>query len=76
MTGVELDPARCPICGLPNECEIAQGSSKCWCFEVHIPSEVLERIPPEAQSLICVCRTCATSERSPDGEDVKSNGSA
>jgi hypothetical protein len=65
MTDMEIDSTRCPLCGGPNECEIAEGASKCWCFEVHIPAEVLERIPPEAQSVVCVCKRCATGGQSP-----------
>jgi hypothetical protein len=63
MTGAEVDPSRCPLCGKPNECEIAEGKTSCWCFDEVIPVEVLERIPPEAQSVACVCKECAAGRR-------------
>ena len=63
MTYVDIDPTICPLCGGPNGCGTAEGASKCWCCEVRIPAEVLERIPPEAQSIVCICRRCATGEQ-------------
>lgn len=68
MTSAEIDPTRCPLCGEPNGCEIAEGASTCWCFDVRIPAEVLERIPPEAQSVVCVCKRCATGGAGPSDD--------
>lgn len=54
-----VDPARCPLCAQPNACQIAAGSSTCWCFEATVPAAVLARVPAAAQGVACVCRGCA-----------------
>jgi hypothetical protein len=56
---VAVDPHRCPLCGEPNGCGMAEGKPACWCFEVSIDAETLARVPPEAQGQACVCRSCA-----------------
>lgn len=56
-----IDPARCPLCGEPNDCQIAAGRTKCWCFESAVPADVLARVPLEAQGVACVCRRCASN---------------
>ena len=63
---VDIDPSRCPICGQPNQCGIVVGESTCWCFETPIPAEALEKVPPEARGVACVCKACATGRRSPE----------
>jgi hypothetical protein len=60
----DVDPRRCPLCGGPNDCGIAAGASTCWCFTTDIPSDVRDRIPPEARDLACVCRACAERQTS------------
>lgn len=66
MTGpVSVDPTRCPLCGDDNACGAAQGAGTCWCFSLRIPEDVLERVPPEARNLACVCERCASGRRSP-----------
>jgi hypothetical protein len=62
----DVDPRRCSLCGGPNDCGIAAGAGTCWCFTVEIPSDVRDRIPPDARDLACVCRACA--ERQQVGE--------
>jgi hypothetical protein len=57
-----IDPARCPLCGEANACEIAAGRTTCWCFEAPVPAGVLARVPPAAQGVACVCRRCAKSD--------------
>ena len=61
-----IEPCRCPLCGQPNDCGIVAGAATCWCCETAIPAEVLEKIPPEARGIACVCKTCATGRRSPE----------
>lgn len=56
-----IDPTRCPICGQPNDCQVAAGRPTCWCFERPVPLAVLARVPFAAQGLACVCQTCATT---------------
>jgi hypothetical protein len=62
MTG-EIDPERCPLCGEANECGMARDLPNCWCFTASVRRDVLERVPPQAQGVACVCRRCATGER-------------
>jgi len=57
------DPERCPLCGYANECGIAAGKGTCWCFTRPIPEQMLEKIPPEARDVACMCRPCAFNER-------------
>jgi hypothetical protein len=54
-----VDPATCPLCGGPNDCQIAAGRTTCWCFEAPVPADVLARVPLAAQGVACVCRPCA-----------------
>jgi hypothetical protein len=63
MTTKHLDPARCPLCGEPNDCGMVEGKRPCWCFATSIPREVLEEIPFEAKGIACVCRRCGARER-------------
>lgn len=60
----DVDPARCPLCGLPNACAIAAGATRCedcWCGAVRIAPATLAAIPPAAQGRACLCRACATA---------------
>jgi hypothetical protein len=54
-----VDPARCPLCREPNDCQLAAGRTTCWCFETPVPPDVLARVPLEAQGVACVCKRCA-----------------
>jgi hypothetical protein len=70
-----VDPLRCPLCGNPNECQLAAGRKTCWCFfEMRVHADVLARIPFEAQGLACVCRRCATRGGSADEVNRRRNG--
>ncbi|WP_332777026.1 cysteine-rich CWC family protein [Polaromonas sp.] len=59
-------PSRCPLCGEANRCAMEVERSTgvkqppCWCTQVKFEHAVLERIPPQARRLACVCRACAT----------------
>jgi len=54
----------CPLCGQPNHCAMEaqrrgdKASQPCWCTQVSIPAELIERIPPEANGRACVCAAC------------------
>jgi hypothetical protein len=63
-----VDPRRCPLCGAANGCALADGATTCWCFCETISAELLERVPPEAQGVVCICRACVLGLRS--GEDL------
>jgi hypothetical protein len=59
---VALDPTRCPLCGEPNACALADGraSEPCWCAGARISPALLARLPVGARGVACVCRRCAT----------------
>jgi hypothetical protein len=57
-----IDPARCPLCGEANQCQLAAGRPTCWCFETPVPAAVLARVPLAAQGIACVCKRCATGD--------------
>lgn len=54
-----VDPARCPLCGSGNDCAMVAGRPTCWCSEVQISADVLQRIPNAALRVACVCAQCA-----------------
>jgi hypothetical protein len=63
MTTRSVDPSRCPLCGSPNDCAMAAdpGAKHCWCVDVTIAPEALERLRPEARGVACVCARCAAA---------------
>jgi Cysteine-rich CWC len=54
-----FSPDRCPLCGGPNDCGVAQGKDQCWCFTANISPEALAPLPEEARGKICICARCA-----------------
>ncbi|HEV8548868.1 MAG TPA: cysteine-rich CWC family protein [Polyangiaceae bacterium] len=58
-----LDPSRCPLCGEPNGCGMAAGTSSCWCMTATIAPAALERLPEAARGELCVCAKCAALGR-------------
>ncbi|HOX55290.1 MAG TPA: cysteine-rich CWC family protein [Candidatus Paceibacterota bacterium] len=59
--GNAIDPTRCPLCGAPNECQLAAGVSsnaQCWCAAKRFPRELLDRVPEHAQRRACICERC------------------
>jgi hypothetical protein len=53
---------RCPVCGAANECAAANTGSfdtPCWCANVTISQEALDRIPPDQRGRACLCPRCA-----------------
>ncbi|MDM7457595.1 MAG: cysteine-rich CWC family protein [Tepidimonas sp.] len=61
------DPARCPICGGSNACAMERkrqtglDQPPCWCTQVQFSAEMLDRIPPNARGLACICARCAAA---------------
>lgn len=55
-----IDPRCCPLCGRPNACA-RDGSQaiSCWCFTTDIPPQLRQRLPPQLQDRVCICRRCA-----------------
>lgn len=58
----------CPLCGAKNDCAIARGEEKCWCFDAVIPPNLLERVPEADQGRVCVCRNCIDAAKEARGE--------
>ena len=58
-------PSLCPLCGQPNRCameverETGTAQGPCWCTRVDFSTELLARVPQEAQRLSCICPACA-----------------
>jgi hypothetical protein len=62
---VNLDTARCPLCGESNQCAMAADpeATECWCETEKFPSDLLERVPEHAVRLTCICRRCLENHR-------------
>jgi hypothetical protein len=61
-----LPELACPLCGEPNDCRAAMSGSfdqPCWCAEVTVDPAALARVPEAARNRACLCRRCATGER-------------
>jgi hypothetical protein len=71
VTEMEIDPARCPLCGKDNKCGMVAGASKCWCFNTSVDCAVLAQLPPEAKGVACVCEACASGKKAPDAISTK-----
>ncbi|MBI3773419.1 MAG: cysteine-rich CWC family protein [Gammaproteobacteria bacterium] len=56
-----IDPRRCPLCGEPNDCALAnpRQSQPCWCRESPFPPTLLDKVAPSARKKTCICRRCA-----------------
>ncbi|MGA8008179.1 MAG: cysteine-rich CWC family protein [Thiomonas sp.] len=62
MPAPACDPARCPLCGQPNQCTLAAGGDAgrtCWCSRVEIAPQTLARIPAACLGVACICAQCA-----------------
>jgi hypothetical protein len=62
--------ARCPLCGGPNECGVAAGTSTCWCWSAEIPAETLAGVPEAQRGRICVCEKCARAEHGEESNEL------
>ncbi len=52
---------QCPLCGGDNRCRVAKGhlyKGACWCHEIVVPSQVLQRLAEEWSEPACLCRVC------------------
>lgn len=55
------NPDQCPLCGQPNECQLAaQRDDKrpCWCMDETFPPELLARVPEASRRCACICQRC------------------
>jgi len=60
------DPAQCPLCGGPNECQLCSPvvyKGQCWCAHEEIPPELLARVPENLRNRACICRACVQKFR-------------
>jgi hypothetical protein len=56
-----IDPARCPLCGGPNECRLASPAAykgQCWCELAQIPDALLTQVPIDLRNKSCICQKC------------------
>jgi len=56
-----VNPARCPLCGGPNECQLcthAAYKGPCWCAREDISTELLARVPENFRRSACICLAC------------------
>ncbi|MCC7411577.1 MAG: cysteine-rich CWC family protein [Gammaproteobacteria bacterium] len=70
-TDIDVDPARCPLCGAPNECArtVPCGSAAgkpCWCVTERFPAELIARVPASARGRACICARCAAGGHAGD----------
>ncbi|WP_074467476.1 cysteine-rich CWC family protein [Pseudomonas flexibilis] len=53
---------RCPLCGGANQCAPAAAGhfdAECWCRQVTVSPEALQRLPPDQVDRACLCPRCA-----------------
>ena len=55
IDSLEVNKKLCPLCGMPNAC---QDGPNCWCHNVVIPKDLLERVPEEQKGKFCICYFC------------------
>lgn len=48
----------CPFCKRNNSCQANIENTKCWCFKVKIPKDLIALIPKELQMKSCICQNC------------------
>ena len=48
-----VEPSVCPKCGNAFHCST---SSKCWCYEIDVPAEVMEKLQEQYEG--CLCPDC------------------
>lgn len=59
-----LPALRCPLCGGPNECAVAQSGrcdAPCWCADIAIDPKALAAIPEAERNMACLCPRCAAT---------------
>jgi hypothetical protein len=55
-----MDPSRCPLCGEPNACALAQAGTarECWCVSRRFDPGLIERLPAGSAGRACICSRC------------------
>ena len=49
---------RCPLCNEPNQCGMAAGAPRCWCYDAVLPEELIEKLPEHFRGVVCICQKC------------------
>lgn len=52
----KVDEKICPICGEYNNCQ--SGEDTCWCYNIVVPKELIEKVPEEKRGKACICKDC------------------
>ncbi len=63
---MSFSPELCPLCGQPNECQLAKQAGckgPCWCMKEYFPPELLARVPEETRRCACICKCCLDAAR-------------
>ena len=63
-------PDQCPLCGQPNDCQLATQrdcKSPCWCMGKNFSPELLARVPEEARRCACICQRCVIEAQRAEG---------
>jgi hypothetical protein len=63
---MRINPARCPLCGEPNDCRLCEpalANGSCWCATAHFPGELLARVPEALRNRACICQACVEAHR-------------
>ena len=55
-----MDINICPICKTENKC-MAHSDKPCWCNDVKVPKELLDKITEDLSGKVCICRKCIES---------------
>jgi len=48
----------CPLCGKANTCQADTAPHNCWCLEVTVPQELIDKVPSNLRDKACICRVC------------------
>ncbi len=66
----DCDPARCPLCGEPNQCAMTVDpeATECWCKSEIFPHDLLQRVPKNAVRRVCICQRCAAEHHKENSE--------
>lgn len=57
---MEVNKNICPICGKENNCAYQKGLAheNCWCKDIKVPKELIEKIPDNLKGKACICKAC------------------
>ncbi|MBY0455606.1 MAG: cysteine-rich CWC family protein [Burkholderiaceae bacterium] len=59
-----LAARECPLCGQPNQCDMALGKSadNCWCMETPMSLTALAVLLAAERTQRCICPACARGQ--------------